>query len=134
MQTWPWSGPVFQHRSGPSLAISTRVIAYNQITWISNFGVLNLIPEYIKFRIPYFSQIIYRNIKFHIQMNSTVFLKVNDPVIASVPVIVILLLKFDKVLKNNFNWSILQLTVRLNNMDYVKLSKSMIIYTVQKKS
>ena len=44
------------------------------------------------------------------------------------PVIVILLLKFDKVLKNNFNLSILQqLVVRLSNMDYKKLSKSMII-------
>ena len=48
--------------------------------------------------------------------------KVNDPVI------VILLLKFDKVLKNNFNRSILQqLIVGLSNMDYKKLSKLMII-------
>ena len=36
-----------------------------------------------------------------------IHVKVNDPVIDSVPPIVILLLKFDKVLKNNFNGSIL---------------------------
>ena len=33
--------------------------------------------------------------------------KVDDPVIPSVPMIIILVLKFDKVLKNNVNWSIL---------------------------
>ena len=38
-----------------------------------------------------------------------------------------LLLKFDKVLKKTFNWSILQLIVRLSNMDYNNFSKSMII-------
>ena len=39
--------------------------------------------------------------------------------ISNSAVIIILLLKFDKVLKDNFNWSILQqLIVRLSNMDY----------------
>ena len=41
----------------------------------------------------------------------------------NVPVIVILLLKFDKILKNNFNSSILQqLIVRLNSIVYKQLS------------
>ena len=51
--------------------------------------------------------------------------KVDDPEMVSVPVIVILLLKFEKVLKNNFYSSILQLIVRLSNMDYKKSSKLM---------
>ena len=54
--------------------------------------------------------------------------KVNDPVIDNVPVIVILFFKYDKVLKKNSNWSILQqLTLRHSKIDYKKLSKSMII-------
>ena len=54
--------------------------------------------------------------------------KVNDPVILSLPAIVTLLLKFDKVMKKNFNLSILQqLIVRFSNLNYKKLSESMII-------
>ena len=63
-----------------------------------------------------------------VSRNIFILFKVDGPVLFSIPVIVILHLKFDKVLKNSFNCSILQqLIVRLSNMDYKKLYKSMII-------
>ena len=63
------------------------------------------------------------NNEIGIKVNKNLQSKVNDPVIA------ILLLKFDKVLKNNFNWGILQQPiVRLSNMGYKKLLKPMIIH------